>query len=263
MEDHGLDYHRALLACFLLSAAVSAYSGQIDPMRWTPPLESALVAISDTYSQGDHVLAVQVRLQLLKGRAVQIRDQGHKPDHNVAEVLLVKLEELRPAVEQHQVPPLLPNLPPFRGIAFPQWAQLTRCLVAAAPLSRRPTRAGPMAPQGRFWIWWCCLDEVVGRLEGMAREAGEVVSGGVGACGVADEEMFMKLVLGLRGFRERVVGERAGRGRAGGAAAGRDGGEGVAVGDVEEERMVLAPQKGYFRNPRFWLDQIWGSGLTP
>lgn len=91
----------------------------------------------------------------------------------------------------------------------------------------------------------------------MAREAGEVVSGGVGACGVADEETFMKLVLGLRGFRERVVGERAGRGRAGGAAAGRDGGEGVAVGDVEEERMVLAPQKGYFRNPRFWLDQIW------
>lgn len=102
MEDHGLDYHRALLACFLLSAAVSAYSGQIDPMRWTPPLEGALVAISDTYSQGDHVLAVQVRLQLLKGRAVQIRDQGHRPDHNVAEVLLVKLEELRPAVEQHQ-----------------------------------------------------------------------------------------------------------------------------------------------------------------
>ncbi|KAH6651343.1 hypothetical protein F5144DRAFT_639250 [Chaetomium tenue] len=337
LEEYGLEYHRALLACFLLSAAVSAYYGQLDALRWTPQLERALVAISDTDSQGDHVLAVQVRLQLLKDRAAQMLDQGHKQDHNAAEILLIKFEELRPAAEQHQEtgsplashlhhtelaihealdataplpapvtacpppsvqpttttttpPPNLTHLwnallaiqsttaallslptssptslttpttttptnpPPFRGISFPQWAQLTRCITALhrfeAPDVRWPDGAAREVVD-----LVVLLDEVVGRLEVMAREAGEVVSGGVG--GVADEGTFIKLVLGLRGFRERVLRERTGRGKAGGAGAGRDGSDGADVGGTQEEGMVLAPQKGYFRNSRFWLDQIW------
>jgi hypothetical protein len=102
MAEHSLDHQRAVLACYLLSAAVSAYCAQIDALRWTPHMERALAAISDTGSQHDHILAVQVRLQLLTAQAIQIRDQGHKLDHNDAEMLLIKLEGLRPTVGQHQ-----------------------------------------------------------------------------------------------------------------------------------------------------------------
>lgn len=102
MVNHRLDHQRAVLACYLLSSSVSAYSGQIDALRWTPQMELALGAISSTGSQHDHILAVQVRLQLLTARAVHLRDQGHKSDHNAAEMLLMKLEELRLTAQQHQ-----------------------------------------------------------------------------------------------------------------------------------------------------------------
>lgn len=109
------------------------------------------------------------------------------------------------------------------------------------------------------------LDTLVERLEEMAREAGEVVSvsgpvSGVpdeGLRGVGEEGSFMKLALGLRGFRERVLRERAELGKPRSPATGLDGGGGVDIGGVEGDGMVLAPQKGYFRNPRFWLNQIW------
>lgn len=105
------------------------------------------------------------------------------------------------------------------------------------------------------------LERVVEKLESMAREAGEVVvSNGSGIADegpLGEEGTFMALALGLRGLREKVLRERAGVDKPGVATPGIDGVGGVSVGDTEGERMVLAPQKGYFSNPRFWLDQIW------
>ncbi|KAH6853168.1 hypothetical protein B0I37DRAFT_332998 [Chaetomium sp. MPI-CAGE-AT-0009] len=319
--EHSLEHQRAVLACFLLSSAVSAYSGQIDALRWTPQMEHTLAAVDDSDSHHDHILAVQVRLQLLMDQALHIRDQGHRPDHNAAETLLIKLKELRPAIEQHQgssltahfhhtelaihealdataplpaaisacpppsarpannnntattvattAPPnpthtrhtlsaiqslttsllSLPTTPshahdshaPFRGIAFPQWAQLTRCVAALRRFETIPDPRGHAAGMDLVGL----LDAFAEKLEGMAREAGEVGF-------VAGQGTFTRLALGFRGLRERVLRERAGP-----DGGGVGGGVAQAVGDAEGEGAVLAPQKGYFRNPRFWLDQIW------
>jgi hypothetical protein len=104
------------------------------------------------------------------------------------------------------------------------------------------------------------LEKVVETLEGMAREAGEVLDGN--GSGIADGEprnkegTFMALALRLRKLREKVLRERVGVDKPGVAAPRLDGGGGVAV-DTEGKKRVLPPQMGYFRNPRFWLDQIW------
>ncbi|KAL2167646.1 hypothetical protein VTG60DRAFT_947 [Thermothelomyces hinnuleus] len=103
LVDDDLECQRAILACFLLSCAASTYSGQVDAMRWTPHMDRALAAISATRSQSDHILASQVRLQLLTEQAFQIRYQNYEPDHAAAESLLEKLEALRPVIQQHQV----------------------------------------------------------------------------------------------------------------------------------------------------------------
>ncbi|KAK3297393.1 uncharacterized protein B0H64DRAFT_392070 [Chaetomium fimeti] len=77
---------RAVLACFALSSVVSAYSGQaIDALRWTPQMEDGLAAITNDGScPTDATLAIQVRLQLLAQKAVQIHqhqqlEQGQVP----------------------------------------------------------------------------------------------------------------------------------------------------------------------------------------
>lgn len=101
-SDEELECQRAILACFLLSCAASTYSGQVDAMRWTPYMDRALNAISATRSQSDHILALQVRLQLLTEQAFQMRYQGYGPDHAAVESLQAKLEMLRPVIQQHQ-----------------------------------------------------------------------------------------------------------------------------------------------------------------
>jgi hypothetical protein len=75
------------------------------------------------------------------------------------------------------------------------------------------------------------LERMAGKLELAGREADEH-GGGV----------FTRLAAGVRAFREGVVQGREGRGQREEVDAGGDG--------------VVVPQKGYFVNPRFWLNHL-------
>jgi hypothetical protein len=103
LREHLLERQRAVLACFVLSSAVSAYSGQVDALRWTPQMDLSLASISaNAEFQTDAILALQVRLQLVAAQAFSMGDPSHEPSHAAAEALLGQLEELRPAVLQQK-----------------------------------------------------------------------------------------------------------------------------------------------------------------
>ncbi|KAL4739342.1 hypothetical protein BDV11DRAFT_187807 [Aspergillus similis] len=71
-----LEQARAVLGCFLLSSIVSSYFGDMDAMRWTGRMEGYLRDIEGTTPcPTDKTLALQVRLQRLVQRAVEMRDQ--------------------------------------------------------------------------------------------------------------------------------------------------------------------------------------------
>ncbi|KAL2160970.1 hypothetical protein VTH06DRAFT_8682 [Thermothelomyces fergusii] len=359
-EDE-LEWQRAILACFLLSCSASTYLGQVDAMRWTPHMDRALAAMSATRLQSDHVLALQVRVQLLTEQAFQIRYQSYESDHAAAESLLERLEVLRSVIQQHQVgslhahlhyaelaihealragasivaTTLAPNPTPpsgstwrfpggrtemsagtgassnrhsptasapddndhihrstpsarlspipwpslsavhsctaallalpsplFRGIALPQWAQLSRCLVTLRSL--HISNPAATAPHEGFPDLPGILGALEERLEGLAREAGETPTVG---SRVTDQGMavtgsgtFGGLACAFRGLRERVVLEfREGVLRPGGVGGhDKDGNAGVAgLGPEGEEVAAFAPQKGYFPDQRFWMEQAW------
>ncbi|KAK3298765.1 uncharacterized protein B0H64DRAFT_422502 [Chaetomium fimeti] len=99
-----LERQRAVLACFVLSSAVSTYTGQVDALRWTPHIKHNLAALTaSTDDPADGVLALQVHLQLLTSQALQLRTRNrHTNYHAAAEALLAQLHDLHPAVLQHQ-----------------------------------------------------------------------------------------------------------------------------------------------------------------
>ncbi|KAH6854710.1 hypothetical protein B0I37DRAFT_422453 [Chaetomium sp. MPI-CAGE-AT-0009] len=109
LPEQLLERQRAVLACFVLSSAVSTYSGQVDALRWTPQMKHSLSALSaNTEHPTDAVLALQVHLQLLTSQALQLRSRNrHTKYQAAAEALLAQLQGVRPAVMQHQVTPAL------------------------------------------------------------------------------------------------------------------------------------------------------------
>ncbi|KAJ5515028.1 C6 transcription factor [Penicillium fimorum] len=67
---------RAVLACFILSSNVSSHLGRQDAIRWTPQMEEALQLIATNKScAADELFVAQVRLQRLKQRAEDVRQQ--------------------------------------------------------------------------------------------------------------------------------------------------------------------------------------------
>ncbi|RHZ48793.1 uncharacterized protein CDV56_105380 [Aspergillus thermomutatus] len=71
-----LERQRAVLACFILSSNISSHLGRQDAIRWTPQMEEALRVITISKScPADRLFASQVRLQLLKQRADDVRQQ--------------------------------------------------------------------------------------------------------------------------------------------------------------------------------------------
>lgn len=117
-----LERQRAILGCFVLGSAVSAYFSQVDAPRWIPQMDEGLAAlIASGYSASaecpsDAALAIQVRLQLFAMKAAQVRERAQLPDHPPPETLSVQalayirtlmgqLQELRasipPAFQQH------------------------------------------------------------------------------------------------------------------------------------------------------------------
>lgn len=120
-NDHFyLECQRAVLGCFVLASAVSAYFSEIDAPCWTTPMEEGLTAITSSGSgvecPSDAALAFQVRLQLIAMRAAKVREQcqlpGHPPVATLSapsllyiKTLMGQVQDLRvslpPALQQH------------------------------------------------------------------------------------------------------------------------------------------------------------------
>ncbi|KAJ5957037.1 hypothetical protein N7501_011316 [Penicillium viridicatum] len=119
-----LERQRAILGCFILGSAVSAYFSHVDAPRWVSQMDEGLSAlIASGQSAGaecpsDAALAIQVRLQLLAMKAAQVRERAQLPDHPPPETLspqallyvkslMGQVQELRasipPAFQQHFV----------------------------------------------------------------------------------------------------------------------------------------------------------------
>lgn len=112
-----LERQRAILGCFVLGSAVSAYFSHIEAPRWMPQMDEGLAAITASAEcPFDAALAIQVRLQLLAMKASQTRERSQLPDQPPPETLsspalmyiktlLGQLQELRatipPAFQQH------------------------------------------------------------------------------------------------------------------------------------------------------------------
>jgi hypothetical protein len=112
-----LERHRAVLGCFVLSSVVSAYYGQVDALRWTPQMEDGLAAISTNKNcPTDAALAIQVRLQLLAQKSVQVHQQQQLEQGQVASTemtpfpALMALTTLQGQLQELQMS-LSPGLP--------------------------------------------------------------------------------------------------------------------------------------------------------
>ncbi|KAL2786274.1 hypothetical protein BJX66DRAFT_37334 [Aspergillus keveii] len=95
-----LEKQRAVLACFFLSSNVSSHLGRQDALRWTPQMGEALRVIEITNAcSTDRLFISQIRLQLLKQRADDIRQQdeaGMGTENDVASApRLLYLKTLR------------------------------------------------------------------------------------------------------------------------------------------------------------------------
>lgn len=108
-----LERQRAILGCFALSSAVSSYFGEIDALQWTSQMENGLAAISANRDcPTDAVFALQIRLQLIAQRTVQVKQQ-----HQMEQGLSVTESAALPALMtittlQGQLQQLQTSLPP-------------------------------------------------------------------------------------------------------------------------------------------------------
>ncbi|KAJ5826939.1 hypothetical protein N7447_003702 [Penicillium robsamsonii] len=114
-----LERQRAILGCFVLGSAVSAYFSHVDAPRWIPHMDEGLAAITvsghsvsaecPSECPSDAALAIQVRLQLLATKAAQVRERAQLPDHppqdtlppptlSYIKELMGQLQELRAVV---------------------------------------------------------------------------------------------------------------------------------------------------------------------
>lgn len=117
-----LECQRAILGCFLLGSAVSAYFSPLDAPRWLPQMDRCLSAVTTNSTNpecmSDGILSFQVRLQLLSMKAVQacerfrlLPDQPPGPTLPAPvlmyiKTLMVQLQDLRasiPPAFQHSV----------------------------------------------------------------------------------------------------------------------------------------------------------------
>ncbi|KOC13670.1 C6 transcription factor [Aspergillus flavus AF70] len=68
---------RAVLACFVLSSNLSSHLGRQDALNWTPKMEEALHMLTlNGPCPTDKLFVLQVRLQLLKQKAENVRHGG-------------------------------------------------------------------------------------------------------------------------------------------------------------------------------------------
>ncbi|RFU79630.1 hypothetical protein TARUN_2603 [Trichoderma arundinaceum] len=168
-----LERQRAILGCFVLGSAVSAYFSQVDVPRWTPQMDEGLAAIIASGSSAgaecpsDAALAIQVRLQLLIMKAAQVREHAHLPDHPPPETLspqsllyikglMGQLQQLRasvpPAFQQHFVANR-------EAVLLSQTYYTEMCIIDSTHIlqSAREPQAKPILPTcgpTRFSCFW-------------------------------------------------------------------------------------------------------------
>jgi hypothetical protein len=120
----------------------------------------------------------------------------------------------------------------FVGISFIQWVQLTRCAVVLHHLTLLQDPGWDLSALRAIVDLPVLLNHMTEKLEETAREKGEDDYDGV----------FIQLAQGVQRFSSGIEGSKAQSGQG-------------APGEVSAKTTAnLAPQKGYFRNPRFWLE---------
>ncbi|MCJ1434876.1 hypothetical protein MMC27_004246 [Xylographa pallens] len=154
-----LERQRAVLGCFVLGSAVSAYFSQVDAPRWSPQMEECLSAISisstSTEYLSDGTLAFQVRLQLLAMKAAQTCERCQLPDQPPVatlpgpallyiKTLMVQLQDLRASIP-----------PAFQDNVFPlaHTYYTDLCIIEtvhAHEIANAPPTCGPT----RLWYFW-------------------------------------------------------------------------------------------------------------
>ncbi|KAE9582236.1 hypothetical protein CGCF415_v009195 [Colletotrichum fructicola] len=104
-----LESQRAVLGCFALSSAVSAYFGEIEPLKWTSQMSDSLAALEAHQELSNKTLVFQVRLQLLSTRSAQVEPQASMtglPSTAVLEgqMFLSQLQDIRASMESENLP---------------------------------------------------------------------------------------------------------------------------------------------------------------
>ncbi|KAF4880059.1 hypothetical protein CGCSCA1_v001075 [Colletotrichum siamense] len=104
-----LESQRAVLGCFALSSAVSAYFGEMEPLKWTSQMNEDLAALEAHQELSEKALVFQVRLQLLATRSAQFDPQASMtglPSTAVLEgqMFLSQLQDIRASMESENLP---------------------------------------------------------------------------------------------------------------------------------------------------------------
>ncbi|KAF4938699.1 hypothetical protein CGCF245_v004507 [Colletotrichum fructicola] len=104
-----LESQRAVLGCFALSSAVSAYFGETEPLKWTSQMSDGLAALEAHQELSDKALVFQVRLQLLATRSAQFDPKASMtglPSTAVLEgqMFLSQLQDIRASMESENLP---------------------------------------------------------------------------------------------------------------------------------------------------------------
>jgi hypothetical protein len=123
---------------------------------------------------------------------------------------------------------LLPLSPSgFRGLPFPQWAHLSGCIAVLHRLDNIRDLSSTQAHNRDLVDISIVLDCLANKLELASAEAGEQ----------GPNNVFMQLAARVYVFNSGMPRREA-------------------VDGPADDIVPVAPQKGYFRNPRFWLDQF-------
>ncbi|KAF0322150.1 C6 transcription factor [Colletotrichum asianum] len=104
-----LESQRAVLGCFTLSSVVSAYFGEMEPLKWTSQMNEGLGVLEAHQELSDKALVFQVRLQLLATRSAQFDPQASMaglPSTAVLEgrMFLSQLQDIRASMESENLP---------------------------------------------------------------------------------------------------------------------------------------------------------------
>ncbi|KAF4832995.1 hypothetical protein CGCTS75_v004370 [Colletotrichum tropicale] len=137
-----LESQRAVLGCFALSSAVSAYFGEMEPLKWTSQMSEGLAALEAHQELSDKALVFQVRLQLLATRSAQFDPQASMtglPSTAVLEgqMFLSQLQDIRASMESENLPK--------QGV-FQAHTHYTELRILEAGSQSRPHEPSEMCP---------------------------------------------------------------------------------------------------------------------